>query len=221
MEDNAPCCCLWRPEAKVLIHPHTFLVLLHLLAFAIGLGSALLADWIVLTRLAFGTITQRAAQQLIDLSRGATVGLALLWITGAILVGSNALADPASLGNDKLWGKMLIVLILTLNALLLHVVVLPIVQSRVGHQLFDASFARQPLLCTLSGTVSATSWMFAAYLGCGRELNGAVSLGQVLSYYAATLVLVWGAALAIRPAFNIAASAPVRSIPGRLDPRPQ
>lgn len=181
----------------MLIHPHTFLVLLHLLAFAIGLGSALMADWIVLTRLTFGTITQRAAQQLIDLSHGVTVGLALLWITGAILVGNNALAEPISLDNHKLWAKILIVAVLTLNALLLHLIVLPIVQSRVGHRLFNATFARLPMLCTLAGTVSATSWMFAAYLGCARELNGAVGLDQVLYYYGATLLVVWSASLAI------------------------
>jgi len=185
------------PEAKVLIHPHTLFVLLHLFAFAIGLGSALLADWIVLTRMTFGTITQRAAQQLIDLSHGVTVGLGLLWVTGAILVGDNALAAPASLDNHKLWAKILIVAVLTVNALLLHVIVLPIVQSRVGHKLFDATLAQRPLLCTLSGTVSATSWMFAAYLGCARELNGTVGLVQVLYYYGAALLSVWSVSLAM------------------------
>jgi len=185
------------PEAKVLIHLHTVLVLLHLLAFAIGLGSAILADWIVLSRMTFRPISKRAEQQLTDLSRAVTVGLALLWITGAILVGNNALTDPASLENHKLWGKILVVAVLTMNALLLHVVVLPIVQSRVGHKLFTATFTGRRLLCTLAGTVSATSWMFAAYLGCARELNGTVGLDQVLYSYGATLLFVWSAALAV------------------------
>lgn len=181
----------------MLIHLHTFLVLLHLLAFAVGLGSALLADWVVLTRLTFDTITERAAQQLLDLSYAVAIGLVLLWITGAILVGNNALAEPASLGNHKLWAKIVIVALLTANASLLHRVVLPRVQSRVGQQLFDATFARLPLLCTLFGTVSGTSWMFAVYLGSAHELNGVVGLTQVFYYYSFALLLVWTASLTL------------------------
>lgn len=181
----------------MLIYPHTILVLLHLLAFAVGLGSALLADWIVLTRLTFVAVTARAAQQLVDLSYAVAIGLALLWITGAILVGDNALAAPATLGNHKLWAKIAIVTVLTANALLLHGVVLPRAQSRIGQTLFDATFARPSLSCTLFGAVSATSWMFAAVLGCARELNGVVGVTQVLYYYNVVLLLAWTGSLVL------------------------
>ena len=97
---------------------HTILVLCHILAVALGLGSALLADWIVLRKLAFGTVSQKAAQQLIDLSHGVCAGLALIWITGALLVTDTALNAPASLVNQKLWAKLAIVAALTLNAVL-------------------------------------------------------------------------------------------------------
>ena len=82
---------------------HTVLVLGHVLALALGLGSALLADWIVLRKLAFGTVSQKAAQQLTDLSRAVSAGLVLIWITGALLVADNALDAPASIMNQKLW----------------------------------------------------------------------------------------------------------------------
>jgi len=185
------------PGGEMLIYPHTLLILLHLLAFAIGLGSALLADWVVLTKLTFMAITERAAQQLLDLSYAVAMGLVLLWTTGAILVGNNALADPSSLNNHKLWAKVVIVVILTVNALLLHSIVLPTVQSRIGRNLFDATFARLPLLCTFVGTVSATSWMFAAYLGCARELNGTASFVRILCYYGAALLFAWATSLAL------------------------
>lgn len=183
----------------MLIYPHTFFILLHLFALALGLGSALLADWIVCTRLAFGTITHRAAQQLFDLSHGVSVGLVLLWITGAVLVGDNAMAALASLDNQKLWAKMIVVAILTVNAVLLHKIVLPMVLTRVGQQLFNAKFGRSTFLCTLCGAVSATSWMFAVYLGVARELNGTVSLTQVLCYYGTLLLLIWAVSLTLTP----------------------
>ena len=47
-----------------MIRFHTLLVLGHLLALALGLGAALLADWIMLRRLTSGIVSQRAAGQL-------------------------------------------------------------------------------------------------------------------------------------------------------------
>lgn len=179
----------------MIVQGHTLLVLLHLIAFAVGLGATLVADWIVVTTMMFGTIEQRRCQQLHDLSTVIAIGMLLLWLTGAVLVVTNAQANPATLYNQKLWAKIVIVIVLTLNAGLLHRVVLPAVCDRAGRAMFDFVWSRMAVLFTTAGTVSATSWLFAAYLGVGRELNGRVSLSLVLGYYAATLMLLWLAAL--------------------------
>lgn len=170
---------------------HTILVLGHVLTLALGLGSALLADWIVLRRLAFGVVSQKAAGQLTELSRAVSAGLVLIWITGALLVADNALDAPASIMNQKLWAKLAIVTILTLNAVLLHSVVMPMVRRRVGQKLFEAAFDRLAIVSTLLGAVSAVSWMSAAYLGVARELNGQSNLGSILGGYLGALLLMW------------------------------
>lgn len=170
---------------------HTILVLGHVLTLALGLGSALLADWIVLRRLAFGVVSQKAAGQLTELSRAVSAGLVLIWITGALLVADNALNAPASIMNQKLWAKLAIVTILTLNAVLLHSVVMPMVRRRVGQKLFEAAFDRLAIVSTLLGAVSAVSWMSAAYLGVARELNGQSNLGSILGGYLGALLLMW------------------------------
>lgn len=174
---------------------HTVLVLGHVLALALGLGSALLADWIVLRKLAFGTVSQKAAGQLIDLSHAVCAGLVLIWITGALLVADNALDAPASVMNQKLWAKLAVVTALTLNAVLLHKVVMPMVKRRVGRPLFEAAFDRSPMVSTLLGAISAVSWMFAAYLGVARELNGHANLVPILGSYLAALLLAWALAM--------------------------
>ena len=170
---------------------HTILVLSHILALALGLGSALLADWIVLRKLAFGTVSQKAAQQLIELSRGVCVGLALIWVTGALLVADNALIAPASIMNQKLWAKLAIVAALTLNAVLLHRIVMPMVTRRVGQPLFGAVFDRLAMVSTLLGAVSMVSWVFSAFLGIARELNGRENLVPILVSYLCVLLLAW------------------------------
>ena len=170
---------------------HTVLVLGHILALALGLGSALLADWIVLRKLAFGTVSQKAAQQLIDLSHAVCAGLVLIWVTGALLVTDNAVDAAASIMNQKLWAKLAVVTALTMNAVLLHRIVMPLVKRRVGQPLFEAVFDWRPMVSTLLGAVSVVSWVFAAYLGVARELNGHANLVPILVTYLAALVLTW------------------------------
>ena len=176
---------------------HTVLVLGHILALALGLGSALLADWIVLRKLAFGTVSQRAAQQLIDLSHAVCAGLVLIWITGAFLVADDAWDAPASIMNQKLWAKLAIVAAMTLNAVLLHRIVMPMVERRVGQPLFGTVFDRLPVASTLLGAVSVVSWMFAAYLGVARELNGQANLVPILAGYLSALLLTWVMAMVL------------------------
>lgn len=179
----------------MIIHVHTLLVLAHLLALALGLGAALLADWVVLRKLAFGIVSQRAAGQLIDLSHAVSAGLVLVWVTGALLVTDSALDAPAILLNQKLWAKLAIVTVLTLNALLLHKIVLPRVTSRIGQPLFETSSGWLSTLSTLLGAVSMVSWMFATYLGVARELNGRTNLVPILGSYLVALLLAWAGAM--------------------------
>ena len=178
-------------EGAVIYRLHTILVLGHILALALGLGSALLADWIVLRKLAFGTVSQKAAQQLIDLSQAVSAGLILIWITGALLVTDNALDAPATIMNQKLWAKLAIVIALTMNAVLLHRIVMPMVTRRVGQPLFETAFEWRLMVSTLLGAISVVSWVFSAYLGVARELNGHANLLPILVSYLGALLLTW------------------------------
>lgn len=194
-----------------MVRFHSLLVLGHVLALALGLGSALLADWIVLRKLAFGTVSQKAAGQLIDLSHAVCAGLVLIWITGALLVADNALDAPASIMNQKLWAKLAVVSILTLNAALLHGIAMPMVKRRVGQPLFETAFARLPMVSTLLGAVSAVSWVFSAYLGIARELNGQANFMPILGSYLAALLLAWATATIL-----VAATQQRRTSPGQF-----
>ncbi len=181
----------------MIIRFHTILILGHVLALALGLGAALLADWIALRKLAFGIVSQRAVGQLVDLSHAVCAGLVLIWITGALLVTDNALNTPASIMNQKLWAKLVIVTALTLNTLLLHRILVPMVKSRVGQPLFETVFNRLTIVSNLLGAVSLASWMFAAYLGVAREMNGQLNLMPILGSYLVALSMIWVGAVAL------------------------
>ena len=175
----------------MVIQFHTLLLTLHLTALAVGLGAALLADWIAVTRILFGRLSERAATQLQDLSAAVSIGLGMLWCSGIVLVFDNAVRTPATLGNEKLWAKLLIVTVLTANAIVLHKLALPLVRARVGQTLFERRQYGTRLLCALIAAVSFTSWVSALFLGVARELNGAVTMVDVLWYYSCALCLTW------------------------------
>ena len=205
---------------------HSMIVFLHVIALAIGLGGALLADWIVLSQLTFRTVTPASAGRLTDLSRAVMVGLLLLWITGAALIAYQMQTAPEQLlTNQKVWAKIAIVAILTANALLLHGIALPQVALRMGRPLFEMSW-RVLAPATLFAAVSATSWIFAAYLGVARELNHAVTVDQVFEVFVPAVILAWAVALSIGVMGRGAASRtpwPIDSrllcsVPGDLDP---
>ena len=176
---------------------HSMIVFLHVVALAIGLGGAVLADWIVLSQLTFRTVTPASAGRLVDLSRAVMVGLLLLWITGAALIAYQMQTAPQQLlTNQKVWAKIGIVAILTVNALLLHGIALPQVARRVGQPLFETSW-RVLAPATFFAAVSATSWIFAAYLGVARELNHAVTIGQVFEVFVPAIAFAWAVTLSI------------------------
>ena len=168
------------------VHFHTILLILHLTALAIGLGAAFLADWIAVTKLLFGRLSARSAAQLRDLSTAVSVGLAMLWMSGSLLV-----ITPATLSNEKLWAKVVIVVALSLNAIVLHKLALPLVQARIGQTLFERRQHGTRVVCALLAAMSFTSWIFALCLGAARELNGTVTMVDVLTYYSGSVVLVW------------------------------
>jgi hypothetical protein len=163
----------------------------HVLALCIGFGAAIFADIVVLTRGVFRPVQERMIETMEVLSKAAAAGLALLWITGLILVGLKINADPAVMHNEKLWAKVLIVTILTLNGTFIHLVILPMLRLIKGQRIFDALSLPGVLLLTLSAAVSSASWSTPVLLGVATELNFKVSFASVCTLYASAVVILW------------------------------
>ena len=93
--------------------------------------------------------------------------------------------------TQKLCAKLAVVVALTMNAVLLHRIAMPMVKRRVGQPLFEAAFEWRLMVSTLLGAVSLVSWVFSAYLGVARELNGHANLVPILVSYLGALLLTW------------------------------
>jgi hypothetical protein len=160
---------------------------LHFVGLILGLGAATLLDLILVRFLATREIRPEHCQIVEFSARVVSVGLVLLWVSGLGFLLHYAMFTPANLGNEKVWAKMMIVAILTLNGAFIHRSVLPVVRGKIGRSLFDGLSRRQRSLLLVAGVVSGTSWYVPLLLGSIPQLNFALPAWIILAAYGAAL----------------------------------
>jgi hypothetical protein len=156
----------------------------------VGFGCAVAADYLVLRGAVLRPVTPDLVRTARQLGRLVSLGLLGLWVTGAALVLEMHLMGKPILVNEKLWAKVAIVCLLTLNALAIHGLVLPRLEAQTGRRFFEGLVARHRVMAVAAGAISLTSWIFPLVLGCAREWNGVVPYGVILAGYVSTLAIV-------------------------------
>jgi hypothetical protein len=169
----------------------TFVKLFHLVGLIMGLGGAVLLDMTVFTRGVIRPVSHFTIHQAHILSRVVSLGLVLLWVSGALLIWINLADKPEYLTNQKLWAKIAIVAVLTLNGVLIHHKVLPLLQKRLGQRLFEGAGRTQIAALTLIGAISVTSWIAPFVLGKASELNYVTPMMTILAVYGAGIAVMW------------------------------
>jgi hypothetical protein len=162
-----------------------------------GFGGAIAADLTILRHAILSPIRQQTIELSKVLSHIVFGGLALLWVSGAMLVYLRVSADPHVLMNQKIWAKVVIVCILTINGIAVHRIALGHLVARRGRQLFDC---KQPVhmgYLTFIAGVSSVSWIVPFALGVATEFNFKVTAIAVLGYYSCLVLLAWCAFLAL------------------------
>jgi hypothetical protein len=157
----------------------TVIVYFHLIATCIAVGSLLIKD-LELLFLKGRPLFPREKTGLIHTAQVIFLSLCALWVSGLLLVVVGLLENPQYLANEKLWAKVTVVCLLTLNGVLLHFYSFPRVVSHQG--LVGLSGSEQTLVM-FSGAVSTSSWLFACFLGIARPLNFTVPYEQVMFGY--------------------------------------
>ena len=139
----------------------------HLLAVCLGLGASIMADLYILNRLR----TPLTREMMATLHRTHGVvwsALGLMWITGLGLLYLRTGFDPAAF-TPKLMAKLGIVGLLTLNAVLIGAVAMPMLEGRIGRSI--AAFPTGlKLRFALIGGISAASWLLALAMGVSKAL---------------------------------------------------
>lgn len=148
----------------------------HLLGTCLALGLVMATDARLLARvLGWGAVLAPPSR---FVRRAIGFALGVLLLSGAMLVALGLAGDPHYLANPKLQGKLLLVTLLCANASVLHHRIFPLLrrarpvaQWRTG----------QRNLVAVSVGLSASLWLYCAFLGIARPWSHTVPLSTVLA----------------------------------------
>lgn len=187
----------------------TILVFVHLVATCAAIGTLISAD----VRLAVRLFDYRASIPRPEAfeTRVVAISLAVLVLSGIGLIMLGMASRPDYLSNGKLQGKLVLVALLTLNALLLHARAFPILA--LARPVSEWNL-RQRFTVALAASVSNSLWFLCAFLGVARHWNHQVSVGFVL----ALALAVWsGVFLLVHLVLRVGGREGPRQPPDRLD----
>ncbi|WP_157182213.1 hypothetical protein [Methylobacterium sp. WSM2598] len=183
------------PQVRLL----TPMIGIHLVGLCLGFGAAAMMDFWLLRWMRWGGMPPEIERMIRFMAKVVTVGLALLWLSGLGFLAIYAVESPEKLFNPKMWAKVSVVIVLTLNGVVIHHWVLPRVLTDVRRPILEDLSPVSARAFLFSGAVSAVSWSFAFALGILREFNGVVPVQLLLGLWlggvaAASLAtgILWG-----------------------------
>lgn len=169
-----------------LSYARTFLRLFHFAGLIVGFGGAVFLD-LLLARYRRMTLTGELVSNIEWVSRFVALGLLLLWVSGIGFLLLYQVSEPEKLMNPKIWAKMTIVTILSINGLAIHRLVLPFLHRRIGMEILGGLRLGTKVALIGCGVVSSVSWSVPVVLGAAPQLNFVVPCSVILIAYCLVL----------------------------------
>ncbi len=164
--------------------------LVHFVGIILGVGAVTLLDLIIFKFVLMRRIEETSIRIVVFSSKVITIGLILLWLSGFGFLIYYEFYDLAKIDNPKLFAKIIIVAVLTLNSIMVHSLVIPQIKLNLGRHLLDDLTRSQCLLLIFIGTVSAISWYVSLILGVVPQFNKTVPAEIILASYVLLIVSV-------------------------------
>ncbi|WP_339799528.1 hypothetical protein [uncultured Marinobacter sp.] len=161
----------------------TVLIAGHLVGLAFGVGGALTLDIIAFRYFYLDRITAEKLIIFHFIAHLVTFGLIILWLTGLAFLWLYWQHQPELLGNQKVWAKLVIVAVLTVNGYFLHHRVFPILDRNLGRQMFHRVTVDEKAMMFSLSSISIISWGFPLVLGVARSLNFTTGMENILAFY--------------------------------------
>ncbi|MBD9511202.1 hypothetical protein IB265_31035 [Ensifer sp. ENS10] len=165
----------------------TTLRLVHFSGLVLGLGGAVFLD-LMLSRYRRMIVSSELVEHVEWISRFIAAGLLLLWASGLGFLLLYQVTEPEKLLNPKIWAKVTIVSILTVNGFAIHRFVIPFIRRQIGSTLLSEIRPATKTALIGCGVISIVSWSVPVILGAAPQLNFVVPCEIILGGYALLLV---------------------------------
>lgn len=165
-------------------------LLIHFIGFILGVGGASVSDVLFLKVLAQRKITSSQFTFLKEVSKVVWLGLIITYISGALLVYLQYLADGYSfyLSQNYFLMKIFLVLLITINGIAFHKKILPFLNSITDKSMSSKAVKKKTLSLAITGTLSIVSWYYIVFLAV---INPAWNFSTIFIPY--LLILTIGA----------------------------
>lgn len=184
-----------------MLHIKTFLIMVHLFGLTLGVGGATVIDAVFFRLIFRGIAVKRTHVNFVVLiSKLVTFALVMLWISGIGFEIQYWYISPELIPNPKVFAKVTVVTILTINGIVLHSYVLPMFFQSIGRPLLDDLRSKRQIWMVVTGIVSMLSWYTPFLLGVAREWSMVVPAWWILSAYASVVLGTIGIVLLLGPA---------------------
>jgi len=170
-----------------LLNLKSFILLLHIAGLAVGIGGAWIVEAFILKHMKTFTINKEHYSVIEFISKFVLAGLAMLWFSGGLFLLYYYLYTPEFLGNEKVWAKVFIVLMLTINGFFVHHYLLPLIKECIGSTLQKVLSVEKLMLVLSMGVISFLSWLFPVILGVAKSLNFSVTAIDIILIYLSIL----------------------------------
>lgn len=146
-----------------LLHP--LFLILHIVGVAMGVGGAITTDATFLRSIWNRSISKGQLQLIEVISKIVITGLLLLIASGVGLVFLHEHYFSLSDGSQLFWVKMTIVAVLTINGIVFHKKILPVLKRHQDKSLASDEVRNKLWLLASTGGLSGVSWLTVVVLG--------------------------------------------------------
>lgn len=154
-----------------LLELRTLIKIVHIISVCVGIGCATALYIYAVKFFMLQNITKDAYKIFAFFSDVINYALIVIWLTGFGAMLNWLYNDPELLLNQKVWGKICIVIVLTINGVTVHKMILKAIRKNIGKTLFHKMSKRKMTLFVSTGVISSVSWYTACAVALTSSLN--------------------------------------------------
>ncbi|MCE0559030.1 hypothetical protein [Motilimonas sp. E26] len=158
----------------------------HILSLAAAIGAMIMTELLISRR--FRNFSYDLFEVIQLAHRTINWSLAVLWLSGIGFLLQGYSEDPAYIMNQKVWVKVLVVALVTLNGYFISRRVLPNIRGLCEGNLL-ANSVEQALLFRVSISISLAGWLIAVFFGLAKFLSYQANFFELLGAYLGLTVI--------------------------------